>query len=105
MKDYVGHIALAALLISLFLWLRSDVADLRGDVHAQISGLRSDVHAQISELRGEMNAQFREHSAQISDLQQRMARVEVLIAGLAPGIAAVRSGDPETPAAAAEPPS
>ena len=80
MKDWAGHLAIAALLIGLIVWVRDDIADLRIQVRAENAALRTEVKADIADLRN-----------QISDLQQRMARVEGLVEGLRPVFAAAEA--------------
>ncbi len=54
-----------------------------------ISELRSDMRADISELRTEGRAR----SEQIKELQQRVARIEGLLEGLRPNLAAAVPSD------------
>lgn len=102
MKDWAGHLAIAALLIGLIVWVRDDIADLRIQVQADIASLRTEnaalrteVKADIAELRTEVQADIADLRNQISDLQQRMARVEGLVEGLRPYIASVSVEDAE----------
>ena len=80
MKDWAGHLAIAALLIGLIVWVRDDIADLRIQVRADIASLRVE------------NAELR---IQVSDLQQRTARVEGLVEGLRPVFAAAEAPTPK----------
>ena len=87
MKDWAGHLAIAALLIGLIVWVRDDIADLRIQVQADIASLRTE----NAELRTEVKADIADLRNQISDLQQRMARVEGLVEGLRPVFAAAEA--------------
>lgn len=73
MKDWAGHLAIAALLIGLIVWVRDDIADLRAEVRAENAALRD----------------------QVADLQQRTARVEGLVEGLRPVFAAAEAPTPK----------
>ena len=73
MKDWAGHLAIAALLIGLIVWVRDDIADLRAEVRAENAALRN----------------------QVADLQQRTARVEGLVEGLRPVFAAAEAPTPK----------
>ena len=91
MKDWAGHLAIAALLIGLIVWVRDDIADLRIQVRAENAALRTEVKADIAALRTEVQADIADLRNQISDLQQRMARVEGLVEGLRPVFAAAEA--------------
>lgn len=73
-----GFLSIAALLIGLFAWLRSDMVKfeerLRQDMQAQMGTLRGE----ISGLRGEIT----EIRAEVSQLRERMAHLEGLLEGL-----------------------
>ncbi len=49
-------VALAALVIALFSWLRADIGDLRREVCADIGALRTELRAEIGALRAELRA-------------------------------------------------
>jgi len=73
-SDYVlmtvelgGFLALAALLIGLFAWLRSDMMKSEERLRGEIAGLRGE----ITETRTE-----------VSQLRERMAHLEGLLEGL-----------------------
>ena len=74
MPDYVlmtielgGFLGIAALLIGLFAWLRSDIVKSEERLRGEIAGLRGE----ITETRTE-----------VSQLRERMARLEGLLEGL-----------------------
>ena len=73
-----GFLGLAALLIGLFAWLRSDMVKseerLRQDMQAQMGALRGE----IAGLRGEIT----ETRTEVSQLRERMAHLEGLLEGL-----------------------
>jgi len=62
-----GFLALAALLIGLFAWLRSDMMKSEERLRGEIAGLRGE----ITETRTE-----------VSQLRERMAHLEGLLEGL-----------------------
>ncbi len=77
-----GFIALAALMVGLFAWLRQDIAAM----NTRLSSFEAHTDAQITDLRERMDAQIidlRERmDAQIIDLRERMAKLEGLLEGL-----------------------
>ncbi len=87
MIEVGGFLALAALMIGLFAWLKTDISrldkridDLRQEMHQEIGGLRGDMQQAINELRVEMDGRLRavEHS---------QAKLEGLLEGLREAIA------------------
>lgn len=66
-----GFIALAALMVGLFAWLRQDISAL----HVRVSNLEARMDTQMSDLRERMDTQN-------SDLRERMAKLEGLLEGL-----------------------
>ncbi len=87
MIEVGGFLALAALMIGLFAWLRTDISrldkridDLRQEMQREIGGLRQDMQQAINELRVEMDGRLRavEHS---------QAKLEGLLEGLREAIA------------------
>ena len=68
-----GFLALAALMIGLFAWLRADTRRMEDRLNGRIEGVRGD----IKELRQEMG-----------ELRERMAHLEGLLEGLREAIVA-----------------
>ena len=62
--NLAGFVALAALILGLFAWLRQDIRALRGEMH----GLRDGMNGRIDALRDEMG-----------ELRERVARIEGLL--------------------------
>lgn len=62
--DLAGFIALGALILGLFAWLRQDIRALRAEMNA----LRAEVNSRIDALRDEMG-----------ELRERVARIEGLL--------------------------
>ena len=62
--NLAGFVALAALILGLFAWLRQDIRALRGEMH----GLRDEMSGRIDALRDEMG-----------ELRERVARIEGLL--------------------------
>ena len=76
-------IALAALMVGLFAWLRADLAALRKEMRGEIGKLREDMHGKITGLRGEISLLSKE----VAELRERMARMEGLLDGLREAVA------------------
>ncbi len=66
--NLAGLVALGALILGLFAWLRQDIRGLRGEMRSEIGGLRDEMRNEIGGLRGEMN-----------ELRDRVARIEGLL--------------------------
>lgn len=66
-----GFLALAALIVGLFAWLRQDINRLETRMDTRFS----DVETRISEVETNMNTQS-------SELRERMAKLEGLLEGL-----------------------
>ena len=109
-------IALAAINIGLFAWLRADIREVRGELGDLRGGLE-ELRTQTAEQFGEMRAQtaeqfgeartqtaakfeeartqtaeqFGEMNAQIGQLRERMAHLEGLLDGLREAVAGRRA--------------
>ena len=93
-------IALAALNIGLFAWLRSDVQELRREAHQhgqQIGSLRERM-AKLDGLLEDLRQEVARHSNQIGSLREQMAslregmtKLEGLVEGLREAIAERRT--------------
>ena len=66
--DIAGFVALGALILGLFAWLRQDIRGLRAEMNDKIDGLRAEVNDRIDGLRDE-----------VSELRERVARIEGLL--------------------------
>ena len=87
-------IALAAINIGLFAWLRADIRELRGelgDVRGGLEELRAQTAAKFEEARTQTAEQFGETNAQIGQLRERMAHLEGLLDGLREAVAGRRA--------------
>ena len=109
-------IALAAINIGLFAWLRADIRELRGEVGDLRGGLeelrtqtaeqfgeartqtaeqfgeaRTQTAAKFEEARTQTAEQFGEMNAQIGQLRERMAHLEGLLDGLREAVAGRRA--------------
>ena len=76
-------VALGGLIVSLFLWLRSDMqrlrGELRGDIGAVEERLRDDIKAVETRLRDDIRAVDRkvdDLGERVTQLGERVARVE-----------------------------
>jgi hypothetical protein len=68
-------------------YLRAEMSDLRGEMHALAGDLRSEMHALSSELRGEMHTLRTEMRNDFADMRATMDRhftwlTGILVAGL-----------------------
>lgn len=75
-----GFLALAALIVGLFAWLRQDINRLE----ARMDTMFSEVETRISEVKTHMNTQS-------SELRERMAKLEGLLEGLRESITGRRA--------------
>ena len=75
-----GFLALAALIVGLFAWLRQDINRLETRMDTRFS----DVETRISEVETQMNTQS-------SELRERMAKLEGLLEGLRESITGRRA--------------
>ncbi|MCY3829348.1 MAG: hypothetical protein OXF89_09460 [Rhodospirillaceae bacterium] len=66
--DLAGFIALGALILGLFAWLRQDIRALREEMNAKIDALREEMNGKIDALRDE-----------VGELRERVARIEGLL--------------------------
>ena len=76
-------------LAGLMLHQSGNISELRTEVRTDIAELRTEMHSEIGELRIEMRTEIKAQSAQIKELQQRVARIEGLLEGLRPTLATV----------------
>ena len=70
--NLVGFVALGALILGLFAWLRQDIRALR----TEMNGLRTELRTEMNGLRTEMNDGLR---AEMNKLRERVARIEGLL--------------------------
>ena len=87
-------IALAAINIGLFAWLRADIRELRGElgnVRGGLEELRAQTAAKFEEARTQTAEQFGETNAQLGQLRERMAHLEGLLDGLREAVAGRRA--------------
>ena len=61
--------------------LRQEMGNMRKEMHQEIGKLRQEVHQEISELRQEMHQEIGKVHREISDLRERMARLEGMFEG------------------------
>ncbi|MXW91861.1 MAG: hypothetical protein F4114_12890 [Rhodospirillaceae bacterium] len=66
--DLAGFIALGALILGLFAWLRQDIRALREEMNGKIDALREEMNGKIDALRDE-----------VGELRERVARIEGLL--------------------------
>ena len=75
--DLAGFVALAALVVGLFAWLRQDIRAVRGEM----SELRDEMRGEIGKLRGEMLGGMDKLRGEMNELRDRVARIEGLLEG------------------------
>ncbi len=87
MIEIGGFLALAALMIGLFAWLRTDISrldkridGLRQEMQQEIGALRQEMRQEIGALRAEMDGRLRA-------VEHGQARLEGLLEGLREAIA------------------
>ena len=87
-------IALMAVNIGLFAWLRADIRELRGELgefRTQTAAKFEEARAQTAKQFEDVRAQFEETNAQIGQLRERMAHLEGLLDGLREAVAGRRA--------------
>ena len=95
--DLAGFIALGALILGLFAWLRQDIRALRAEMNAlrddligridtlrdetngKINTLREEVNGKIDTLREEVNGKIDALREEVGELRERVARIEGLL--------------------------
>ena len=99
--NLAGFVALGALTIGLFAWLRQDIRALRAEMNDKIDGLRAEMNGKIDGLRtevngkidtlrvetndkidglrAEMNDKFDGLRVEMAELRERVARIEGLL--------------------------
>ena len=88
--NLVGFVALGALIIGLFAWLRQDIRALRVEMNDKIDGLRAEMNGKFDALRVEMNDKIDGLRVEMNDkidglrvemneLRERVARIEGLL--------------------------
>ena len=95
--NLAGFVALGALMVGLFAWLRHDIQTLRGETHDEIGTLRGEMRDDIGTFRGEMRGDigtFRSEmhddigtlrdgigtlGREMNELRERVARIEGLL--------------------------
>ena len=75
--DLAGFIGLAALMVTLVAWLRIDMGGRMDRLEATQSELRERMDGPDAELRAELHAV----RADLSHINERMARIEGTVAG------------------------
>ena len=73
--NLVGFVALGALILGLFAWLRQDIRALR----TEMNGLRTELRTEMNGLRTEMNDRIDGLRAEMNKLRERVARIEGLL--------------------------
>ncbi|MYE49310.1 MAG: hypothetical protein F4X96_07750 [Gammaproteobacteria bacterium] len=75
-------VALAALMIGLFAWLRADGKGTRKELRAEISEQGRTMRGEISEQGRTMRGEISLLAQEIGGLRERMAHMEGLLEGL-----------------------
>ena len=86
-----GFLALAALMIGLFAWLRTDISRMGDRLDGRIDGLRQEMQQEIGALRQEMRQEIgalrAEMDGRLRAVEHGQARLEGLLEGLREAIA------------------
>ena len=82
-----GFLALAALMIGLFAWLRTDISRMGDRLDGRIDGLRQEMHQEIGGLRQEIKELRAEMDGRLRAVEHGQARLEGLLEGLREAIA------------------
>ena len=73
--NLAGFVALGALILGLFAWLRQDIRALRTEMNA----LRTELRTEMNGLRTEMSDRIDGLRAEMNELRERVARIEGLL--------------------------
>lgn len=74
-----GFVALGALIIGLFAWLRQDIRELRREMIDRTTPLRQEMIDRTTSLRQEMLDGFASLRGELVELRERVARIEGLL--------------------------
>ena len=80
--NLAGFVALGAMLLTLFTWLRQDNRALRAEMRAEIKELREEMNARFekqSEEIGQLRKQTTRIGEEVGQLRERTARIEGLL--------------------------
>ena len=75
-------VALAALMIGLFAWLRADLVGMRKELRAEIAEQGKTLRAEIAEQGKTLRAEIALLTQEVGRLRERMAHMEGLLEGL-----------------------
>ena len=93
--NLAGFVALGAMLLTLFTWLRQDNRALRAEMNARFEKQSEEMNARFEKQSEEMNARFGKQGDEIGNLRERAARIEGLLQ--ADILRRERSAAPEPP--------
>lgn len=77
-----GFLALGALIVGQFAWLRQDIRELRKELFGALSELRKEMRGEIGSVRGEIGSvrgELGELRNELGELRERVARIEGLL--------------------------
>ena len=88
--NLAGLVALGALIIGLFAWLRQDIrtrrdemrseiGTLRDETQGEFGALRGEMRGEIGSLRDEMRGEIGSLRGEMNELRDRVARIEGLL--------------------------
>lgn len=80
--DWTPAIALAALMIGLFAWLRADSAAMRKELRAEIAEQGKTLRGESAEQGRALRAEISLLAQEVGRLRERMAHMEGLLEGL-----------------------
>ncbi len=86
--DWTQPLVILASIFGVFLWLRNDIKNLRGETRNDMRELRAEARSELQEFRADLRSELQEFRAEIqSDLQ----RLETKVDGLDSRLRAVES--------------
>lgn len=77
--NLAGFVALGALLVGLFAWLRMDIRELRREMADRTDSLRHEMADRTDSLRKEMAERTDSLRQEVVELRERVARIEGLL--------------------------
>jgi predicted nuclease with TOPRIM domain len=87
--DWTQPLVILASIFGVFLWLRNDIKNLRGETRNDMRELRAGVRSELQEFRAEIQSDLQRLETKVDGLDSRLRAVESeqsRVAGLLEGL-------------------